>query len=76
MNKAANRLFKMKKYKDFILGGIRSTEITRGKSGADECHPHFHFLLMVKGNYGKKYYVNQEDWGRIGGIAWLMSVIG
>jgi hypothetical protein len=31
---------------------------------------------MVKGNYGKKYYVNQEDWGRIGGIAWLMSVIG
>ena len=64
MNKAANRLFKMKKYKDFILGGIRSTEITRGKSGADECHPHFHFLLMVKGNYGKKYYVNQEDWGK------------
>lgn len=63
MNKAANRMFKMVKYKRFILGGVRSTEITRGKSGGDECHPHFHFLLMVKGNYGKKYYVSQHDWG-------------
>lgn len=64
MNKAANRMFKMEKYKKFILGGVRSTEITRGKSGADECHPHFHFLLMVKGDYFKKHYIKQEDWAK------------
>lgn len=64
MNKAANRMFKMEKYRKFILGGVRSTEITRGKSGADECHPHFHFLLMVKGNYAQKHYVGLQEWGR------------
>jgi hypothetical protein len=45
MNKAANRLFKMKKYKDFILGGIRSTEITRENLGQTNAIPTFIFCL-------------------------------
>ncbi|MDK1238034.1 protein rep [Cronobacter turicensis] len=64
MNKAVNRMFKREKFK-FVLGGVRSTEITRGQSGADECHPHFHLLLLVPSGYFKgKGYLSTEEWGR------------
>jgi hypothetical protein len=48
MNKAIYQLFKHKKY---IVGGIRTTEITRGKSARNECHPHFHLLLIVHNSF-------------------------
>lgn len=56
MNKAIYQLFKHKKY---IVGGIRTTEITRGKSARNECHPHFHLLLIVHNSFfdGKTVYV-------------------
>ncbi|EEV2817192.1 protein rep [Escherichia coli] len=64
MNKAVNRMFKREKFK-FVLGGVRSTEITRGQSGSDECHPHFHLLLLVPSGYFKgKGYLTSEQWGR------------
>lgn len=55
MNKAIYQLFKHKKY---IVGGIRTTEITRGKSARNECHPHFHLLLIVHNSFfdGKTVY--------------------
>ena len=55
MNKAIYQLFKHKKY---IVGGIRTTEITRGKSARNECHPHFHMLLIVHNSFfeGKTIY--------------------
>lgn len=55
MNKAIYQLFKHKKY---IVGGIRTTEITRGKSARNECHPHFHMLLIVHNSFfeGKTVY--------------------
>ena len=63
MNRAVNRMFKRDRFKKVILGGVRSTEITRGKSGSDECHPHFHMLLLVPSNYFTKNYITAEDWG-------------
>lgn len=56
MNKAIYQLFKHKKY---IVGGIRTTEITRGKSARNECHPHFHLLLIVHNSFfeNKTVYV-------------------
>lgn len=64
MNKAVNRMFKREKFK-FVLGGVRSTEITRGQSGSDECHPHFHLLLLVPSGYFKgEGYLKLEEWGR------------
>jgi len=69
MNRASNLMFKRKAFK-IVQGGIRSTEITRGKSGADECHPHFHYLLMVPPSYfckKSKNYIKSDDWGQAWG---------
>ncbi|XPZ14893.1 protein rep (plasmid) [Escherichia coli] len=45
MNKAANRLFKMKNIKILFFGGIRSTEITRENLGLTNAIPTFIFCL-------------------------------
>lgn len=58
MNKAIYQLFKHKKY---IVGGIRTTEITRGKSARNECHPHFHLLLIVHNSFFDGKTVSQKD---------------
>ena len=69
MNAAAHDMFRLERYKKFIVGGIRTTEITRGFSSDDECHPHFHFLLMVPNAYfegkGKagSLFLDRETWG-------------
>ncbi len=63
MNKAIYVMFKQKAYKDF-LGGIRTTEITRGKGKKDECHPHFHMLLVVHKSYFEGKKITKNQYGR------------
>lgn len=61
MNKAIYQLFKHKKY---ILGGIRTTEITRGKSDKNECHPHFHLLLIVEKSFFDNKKIEVSNFGK------------
>ena len=46
------RLIKRKKYKDFIVGGIRNVEVTYNKK-RDDYHPHLHVICCVKPEYFK-----------------------
>lgn len=63
MNKAWQRFIKRKEFKP-VQGFIRTTEVTRSKSG--EAHPHFHVLLMVPPSYFKGgNYVRQSRWAEM-----------
>lgn len=59
MSKSWDRFVKHKEFKA-VLGWVRTTEVTRSKTG--EAHPHFHCLLMVQSNYFGKNYVKQSEW--------------
>jgi plasmid rolling circle replication initiator protein Rep len=48
-------------------GWIRSTEVTRTKSGM--AHPHYHCLILVKPAYFTKGYINQNTWAETWGDA-------
>ncbi|SBY88961.1 Replication protein [Klebsiella quasipneumoniae] len=64
MSRAYAKMFQRKAFR-FVVGGIRSTEITRGKGGDDEAHPHFHAIICLKTTYFKKEnYLSADEWGR------------
>ncbi|MEJ5174049.1 protein rep, partial [Erwinia sp. MYb416] len=64
MSRAYAKMFQRKAFR-FVVGGIRSTEITRGKSGSDEAHPHFHAIICLKTTYFKKEnYLSADEGGR------------
>jgi plasmid rolling circle replication initiator protein Rep len=64
MNKAWNRFVQRKEFKDFSLGWIRTTEVTRGKDGS--AHPHFNLLLLVKAGYFKgQNYMSRDKWSAL-----------
>ena len=60
MNLAFKRMYQSERLKKFVLGYIRNVEVTRSKD--DECHPHFHIILMVKSSYFSCFYVNQREY--------------
>ena len=62
MNKAWGRLIKRPEFK-FVIGWVRSVEVTRGKDGT--AHPHYHCLLMVKPSYFSHGYVKTERWAQV-----------
>lgn len=48
------------------LGHIKSLEVTKGKDGPMQAHPHMHILVMVKPSYfWARNYVSQERWTEI-----------
>lgn len=63
MNKAFYRLVRRKEFK-YVLGFIRTTEVTRDKKRPyTHAHPHFHCMLLVdKAYFEKKNYVHHDDW--------------
>lgn len=64
MNKSWSRLTKRNEFKEFELGWIRTTEVTRGKDGS--AHPHFNLLLMVKPKYfDGKNYMSRDKWSAL-----------
>ena len=65
MTRAYAKMFQRKAFKKWFIGDIRSTEITRGKSGSDEAHPHFHALICVHPSYFQGLnYMNADIWGK------------
>ncbi|EDA8393947.1 protein rep [Salmonella enterica subsp. enterica serovar Corvallis] len=65
MSRAYAKMFQRKAFKKWFIGDIRSTEITRGNSGEDEAHPHFHALICVHPTYFKgSNYMSADVWGQ------------
>ncbi|HCQ7122324.1 TPA: protein rep [Escherichia coli] len=65
MSRAYAKMFQRKAFKKWFVGDIRSTEITRGNSGDDEAHPHFHALICVHPTYFKgANYMSADVWGQ------------
>ncbi|ECT2894331.1 TPA: protein rep [Salmonella enterica] len=65
MSRAYAKMFQRKAFKKWFVGDIRSTEITRGNSGEDEAHPHFHALICVHPTYFKGVnYMSADVWGK------------
>ncbi|WP_437609202.1 protein rep [Erwinia sp. V71] len=54
----------------FLVGGVRTFEITRGKTEKNRCHPHIHALLQVKNTYFKHHYISKALLSEI----WLKHV--
>jgi len=61
MSKAFDKLMKRRGLKPYILGYIRSMEVTRNAE-TGEAHPHYHVILAVKPNYFSRGYVSQPQW--------------
>ena len=60
-NEAWDRMSKRKNFDDVVRGVLRSTEVTRTKTGL--AHPHFHSLLLVEPNYFESWnYITQSQW--------------
>ncbi|ENC4059729.1 TPA: protein rep [Escherichia coli] len=65
MSRAYAKMFQRKAFKKWFVGDIRSTEITRGNSGEDEAHPHFHALICVHPSYFQgSNYMSADVWGQ------------
>lgn len=68
MTRAYAKMFQRKAFKKWFVGDIRATEITRGKSGSDEAHPHFHALICVHPSYFQgANYMPADVWGKAWG---------
>ena len=56
------KILRLKKFKKFVLGYVRSTEVTVNPDDGSY-HQHLHVLLMVKKSYfSPKHYMKQSDW--------------
>jgi len=63
MNESFKRLTQTKKYKQAVLGQLKSLEILGDNTPVGEVHPHFHCLLVVPKNYfTSRYYIKQGEW--------------
>ena len=63
MNEAFQRMTQTKKYKQAVLGHLKSLEILGDNTPVGEAHPHFHCLLVVDKKYFKsRYYIKQGEW--------------
>ncbi len=63
MNKSFIKMIQRKHFKNYNLGFVKTTEITRSKDG--KAHPHFHILLLMKPSYFKYGYLKTTDWAEL-----------
>lgn len=63
MHKAFIKMIQRKHFKTYNLGFIKTTEITRSKTG--KAHPHFHVLLFMKSEYFNRGYLSNKAWGEL-----------
>lgn len=63
INKGFKRLTELKRWPG--VGWIKSTEVTKGKNGPMQAHPHLHVLLMVKPAFFSRDYINQNQWSNL-----------
>ena len=80
MAEGLRRLMMYKQVKEAVTGWYRALEVTYNPE-TQEYHPHFHALLMVRGDYFDKkrsFYISQGEWvamwGRALGVDYLPSV--
>lgn len=59
MSKAFKRMIQSE-FSSFLVGGVRTFEITREKKDKNRCHPHIHALLQVKNTYFKHHYISKS----------------
>ena len=65
MNQSFKRMKETKRFKNSILGYLRSTEFLGSKTPQGEAHPHFHCLFVVPAKYfdtKHKLYIKQYEW--------------
>lgn len=63
LSQAFKRLQQSKQYKCAVLGSIRAIEFLGDHTEHDECHPHFHCLLVVNKSYfASPNYITFEEW--------------
>lgn len=71
MADAYKRMTNNRAWKRRIMGAMRTTEITVNHEN-DTYHPHYHLILMVPKDYGKKgdkLYLKQDEWADL----WRLS---
>jgi len=80
MTEGIRRLMMYKRIKGAVTGWYRALEVTYNPE-TGEYHPHYHVLLMVRGEYFNKqakWYIPQPEWvamwGRALGVDYLPSV--
>lgn len=80
MTEGLRRLMMYKRVKNAVTGWYRALEVTYNPA-TKQYHPHFHALVMVRGDYFDKkrdWYVDQGEWvamwGRALGVDYLPSV--
>lgn len=65
INQSFKRMKETKRFKNSILGYLRSTEFMGSKTPEGEAHPHFHCLFVVPAKYfdtKHKLYIKQDEW--------------
>lgn len=72
MNHAVSKLFNYSKVKKFVVGYVRSTEVTVTKAvEADDIryHHHVHVIAMVNNYFKKENYMNHDEWASLWQLA-------
>lgn len=65
MNQSFQRMQQTKRFKNSILGYLRSTEFMGSKTPQGEAHPHFHCMFVVPAKYfatNENLYIKQDEW--------------
>lgn len=68
MNKAVSQLFRYSQVKKFLVGYVRSTEVTVTKGvQADDIkyHHHVHVIAMVNNYFKQGNYLKQAEWAKL-----------
>lgn len=77
INRAYNRLMRLKRYHEAWRHSIRKLEITYNQR-ADTYHPHLHVLIFVDPGYWRDRYINHDtllqDWRSVTGISCITQV--
>jgi plasmid rolling circle replication initiator protein Rep len=68
MNESFKRMKETKRFKNSILGFLRSTEFLGDNTKVGEAHPHFHCLFVVSTSYfnmNTNLYIKQEEFRKM-----------
>jgi len=65
MNKSFKRMVQTKRFKNSVIGFIKTLEVPFQKNDSSMVHPHFHCLFVVPTSYFKStsnLYIKQTEW--------------
>jgi len=71
MTTAFQRMTRRRFWRENVVGAIRYTEVSVGKSEPDTAHPHFHCLLLVRPSmFAGNNYMSEKRWAD----AWALAL--